>query len=149
MSRFADVRYGPPERVYVENEWYDGPRAGIADINGTPHRFKSLFDEQEDEYLGTFMVWPIDRRVLDLEIEQWCIFVEWNVLYDVGQADTDSHPGHGGRNARWDEIEAFLKQSRSDVPAWARQARAQLNRIDREVRYAASGPDYRMSWSIL
>jgi hypothetical protein len=39
------ITYGPPERVYVENEWYDGPRAGVPNINGMPHRFKSLFDE--------------------------------------------------------------------------------------------------------
>jgi len=143
------IKYGPPERVYVENEWYDGPRAGIADINGTPHRFKSLFDEEEDYYLGTFMVWPVDKEVLDLEIEQWCIFVDWNTLYEFGQADTNSHPGHGGRNARWDEIEAFLKRSRSDVPVWAKRARAELSGIDREVRYARSGPSYLLSWSIL
>ena len=89
------IKYGPPEQVYVENDWYDGPRAGIADINEMPHRFKSLFDEEKDEDLGTYMVWPVDKNVLDLEIEQWRIFVEWNTLYESGQADTDSHPGHG------------------------------------------------------
>jgi len=142
------VKYGPPERVYVENEWYDGPRAGVADINGIPHRFKSLFDEEEDQYLGTFIVWPVDKRVLDLEIEQWCIFVEWNTLYESGQAETDSHPGHGGRNARWDEIEVLLKQSRSDVPAQAKRAHAHLSHVDRERRYAPTGPDYMLGWSI-
>ena len=95
------------------------------------------------------MVWPVGKQVLDLEIEQWCIFVEWNTLYESGQADTDPHPAHGGRNARWDEIEALLKQSRSEVPAWAKRATAQLSHIDREVRYARSGPDYMLSWSIL
>ena len=143
------IKYGPPERVYVENDWYDGPRAGIADINGIPHRFKSLDYEVEDEDLGTFMVWPVDKNVLDLEIEQWRIFVEWNTSYESGQADTDSHPGHGGRNARWDEIEALLKQSRAYVPESAKRARAQFSRIDREVRYAPSGPDYALRWSIL
>lgn len=112
-------------------EWYDGPRAGIADINGMPHRFKSLFDEGEGEYLGTFMVWPVDKRVVDLEIEQWCIFVDSNALYESGHADTDSHPGHGGRNARLEEIESQLKQSRSNVPASAKRARAEVTRIDR------------------
>jgi hypothetical protein len=56
------IKYGPPERVYVENDWYDGPRAGIADINGMPHRFKSLFDEEVGEDVGTFMVWPVDKN---------------------------------------------------------------------------------------
>ena len=70
------TQFGPPETVYVENEWYDGPRAGIADVNGVPHRYVSLFDEVEDEYLDIFLIWPVDRQELDLEIEQWRIFVE-------------------------------------------------------------------------
>jgi hypothetical protein len=43
------TQYGPSETVYVENEWYDGPRAGIGDVNGVPHRYVSLFDEEEDQ----------------------------------------------------------------------------------------------------
>ena len=152
LTQFARLKSSQPFKALgssVIDGPYDGPRAGIADINGMPHRFKSLFGEEEDEGLGTFMVWPVDKNVLDLEIEQWRIFVEWNTLYESGQADTDSHPGHGGRNARWDEIEALLKRSRSDVPASAKRARAQFSRIDREVRYAPSGPDYALKWTIL
>ena len=63
MNRHTEG-FGPPETVYVENDWYDGPRAGVSDINGVPHRFKSLFDEKEDEYLATFLVWPIDEAAL-------------------------------------------------------------------------------------
>jgi hypothetical protein len=99
----------------------------------------SLFDEEEDQYLDTFLIWPVERQVLELEIEQWRIFVEWNALYESGRADVNSHPGHGGRNARRDEIEALLKPSRTNVPASARRAVAQLCHIDREVRYASSG----------
>ena len=143
------LKYGPPERVYVENEWYDGPRAGVADVNGLPHRFKSLFDEKEDEYLGTFLVWPIEMPVVDLEIEQWRIFVEWNLLYEAGEADTDSHPGHGGRSKRWDEIEALLKASRAEVPTLTKQALAQLTHIDGTARYELTGPRYMLAWSLL
>lgn len=69
------LKYGPPEHVFVETEWYDGPRAGIANVNGLPHRFASQWDEQEDEYLGTFLVWPVHPEELLLEQEQWQIFV--------------------------------------------------------------------------
>ena len=141
--------FGSPEKVYVENEWYDGPRAGVADINGVPHRFKSLFDEEEDHFLGTFLVWPVDKQVLDQEVEQWRIFVEWNTSYEAGQATTESHPGHGGLNARWDELEELLRHSRTEVPTMARRANAAIHHIDREDRYATSGPAYTLSWSIL
>ena len=62
--------FGCAEKVYVENDWYDGPRAGVADILGQPHRFKSLFDEEDGEYMGTFLVWEIGSKELELEIEQ-------------------------------------------------------------------------------
>ena len=143
------TNYGPAERVYVELEWYDGPRAGIADINGVPHRFDSLFDEKDDEYLGTFRIWPIEKAMFDLEIEQWQIFVEWDALYEAGKVDADSHPGRGGRNARWDEIEVLLKQSRTDVPPGVSHAVAELINIKRGARYAPSGPAYMFKWHIL
>lgn len=37
------------ERVYVELEWYDGPRAGLADVNGKPHYFRGLDYDHADE----------------------------------------------------------------------------------------------------
>ena len=127
------IKYGPPELVYVENEWYDGPRAGIADVNGRPHRFKSLFDEKEDQYLGTFLIWPVDQEVVKLEQEQWRIFAAWNALYEAGKATTDSHPAHGGKSARWDEIEVLLKNNRTDVPTLVQRALAELTHMDGEV----------------
>jgi hypothetical protein len=139
----------PAEIVHVENEWYDGPRAGVADIGGVPHRFKSLFDEKDDEYLGTFVVWAIDEATLSLEREQWLIFVAWNAQYEAGKASTDSHPGHGGLNPRWDELELLLNDSRKMVPASARRATAEVQNIAGADRYSAAGPAYKMGWSFL
>lgn len=141
--------FGPPERVYVENERYDGPRAGVADVNGVPHRFKSLYDEADDDYLGTFLVWPIDDASLQLEIEQWQIFVEWNARYEADLSTVESHPGQGGVNLRWDEIEMTLRASREQIPADARRARVEVELLDRERRYEAGGPDYRLRWCLL
>ena len=143
------VEFGPFERVYVENERYDGPRVGLADIQGVPHRFKSLFDETEDDYSSTFAVWPVSGDELELEIEQWCIFVEWNNRFESGEADTYSHPGRGGIDQRWDEIEALVKDRRTDVPLEALYAKAQIKSADREHRYEVAGPDYEMSWKHL
>jgi hypothetical protein len=145
----AMTSYGPPEHVYVENEWYDGPRAGVADINGSPSRFKSLFDEKDDDYTGTFLIWPIDKLTLDLEIEQWNIFVAWNSLYESGRAVLQCHPGHGGVDARWDDLQVLLERSRAEVPPDARRAIAQVDDIERDGRYESTGPAYRMCWKFL
>lgn len=142
-------KFGPPEKVYVENEWYDGPRSGVAEINGVPHRFKSLFDEEADEYLDTFLVWPIENELLELEIEQWNLFVQWNSLYESGKLDVDSHPGYGGLNQRYDEIESYLKVSRETIPASAQRAKAKMEKIDKVGRYCSSGPAYLFRWHLL
>lgn len=141
--------YGPPEHVFVENEWYDGPRAGIANVIGQPHRFVSQWDEQEDEYLGTFLVWPVQAAELTLEQEQWQIFCEWNDQYEVGATSTETHPGNPGTNKRWDEIAVLLAAARASTPENVRRAKAKMVPLEREQRYARSGPCYQMSWSLL
>jgi hypothetical protein len=141
--------FGPPERVYVENEWYDGPREGVADIDNVPHRFKSLFGEAKDEYLDPFAVWPIDRASLDLEIEQWQIFVAWNARFETGAARLESHPAFAGVNPSWERINERLRPGRKDVPANARCALAKIDWLDNQSRYGPDGPDYRLRWRIL
>ncbi len=140
---------GPPERVYVELDWYGGPIAGIANLDGRPHRFSSLFDKTEEEYSKTFVVWPIDERELALEIEQWRIFVDWNDKFESGEVDTESHPGGGGLNARWDEIDSLLKRNWSVVSASVQKVLATFEPIDREKRYTVDGPNYTVRWCIV
>ncbi|MFZ3194490.1 MAG: hypothetical protein WA154_14965 [Moraxellaceae bacterium] len=57
MENFAE-----PEKVYVEIDWYDGPRSGVADVNGIPHYFVSFFDE-EDNVFSIFTIWPIREKI--------------------------------------------------------------------------------------
>jgi hypothetical protein len=143
------MTYGPFEHVLLETEWFDGPRAGIANVHGEPHRFLSLFDEGDDEYLGSFLVWPVGAEELALEQEQWLIFVAWNDRYEAGEVDIDTHPGHRGTNQRWDELTLLLEPARKAVPANARRAKA--NRIDlgERKRYERIGPAYQLSWALL
>jgi hypothetical protein len=109
----------------------------------------SQFDEQEDEYLGTFLVWPIQAAELLLEQEQWKIFVSWNDEYEAGRVGTDSHPGHPGANERWHEIHSLLKTSRESIPSDARRAKAEMMFGEGDRRYTSSGPSYRLSWQLL
>lgn len=143
------LKYGPPEHVFVENEWCDGPRAGIASVNGQPHRFVSQWNEQDDEYLGTFLVWPVQPAELSLEQEQWRIFVRWNDQYEAGTVGSDSHPGHPGTDSRWDELGVQLAPFRTAIPEGCQRARAQMVSLDRNQRYDESGPSYHMSWCLL
>ena len=130
-----------PEHVYIENEWYDGPVAGVADIGGQPHRFMLIHDKTSATGDAIYQVWRIDAAELALEQEQWALFVQWHERYEAGLADTSSHPGHGGIDARWDELQTAL--------ADARQATATLERLDDSPRYSISGPDYQMCWTLI
>jgi hypothetical protein len=112
------------ERVYAELDWYDGPRHGVAQIDGVAHYFRAVQDYNrvgfpDNEYL----VWPLGESVLALEREQWAIFVDWAKTAREGTADADTHPGLGGVNRRYDELTTLLASHR-EVPADARRLTA-------------------------
>jgi hypothetical protein len=136
------------EPVHVELDWYDGPRGGLADINGMPHYFRAVNDysrhgEPDDEYL----VWPASQTALAWEREKWAIFVEWNGRYEAGTATAESHPGHGGINARYDELTTLLQPHRA-MPDDARRMKVEWRPCSTTspMRYHTAGSGYRGSW---
>ncbi len=148
FNRGVRITGSTVEKVYVENDWYDGPRIGIADFNGVPHRFVAHFEDLKG-YEDTFSLFPIAKEELELEVEQWKIYVDWNKKYEDGKAGVETHPGHGGLNQCWDELENLLKQKRESIPGNAILANAEFERIDQENRYEATGPCYGVVWSII
>lgn len=132
------------EPVLIEEEWYDGPRSGIAEIAGTAHYFEALGDLTGNPPTGEFAVWPVADPVLALEREQWAIFIAWNARRGAGTADVDSHPGHAGVDARYDELAAILAPHRVR-PDIARTLVAEVGFTD-EDRYSLGGTDYLFRW---
>jgi hypothetical protein len=49
------------DRVYTLNDYYDGPRIGIADVDGVPHVYEAEFDHSSDEYGDTYFVSPVNE----------------------------------------------------------------------------------------
>lgn len=134
------------ERVYVELDWYDGPRAGLADVEGVVHYFRAVHDYNHgDEADDDYYVWSASGDVVALEREQWAIFVGWNARYEAGVASVESHPGHGGIDARYDELEALLAPYRV-MPGDARRVTAEWRSGDRAGRYRADGLGYWVRW---
>lgn len=145
-SRDDDVRDEGFEPVHVELDWYDGPRGGVARINGAPHYFRAVNDyarpgEPDDEYF----IWPASQSALAWEHEQWAIFVEWNTRYEAGTATPDNHPGHGGISTRYDELTRLLEPHRT-TPEDARRMKAEWRWPGSPMRYRPDGPDYRGRW---
>ncbi|WP_202457544.1 hypothetical protein [Streptomyces sp. SID337] len=129
-------------RVYTELEWYGEPWAGLADIGGKPHYFEIDHSHQGDGY----QVWPVGEAVAKLEREQWAIYARWYERREAGEVGQESHPGHGGVDARYDELGLLLAPHRS-APDSARRLRCELRFVaDVDVRYRVEGPDYWLRW---
>jgi len=80
------------DRVYTVNDYYDGPRRGIADVDGVPHIYEAEFDHSSDEYGDTFFVSPVDQSLFALVLEDWEIWLRWQSAFKRGEASRKSHP---------------------------------------------------------
>lgn len=131
--------------VHVENAYYDGPSAGIVDVDDVPHYFR-----RDDSHAGdddVHFVWPVDGPTFALEREQWLIFVTWNARYEAREATPAAHPAVGGVDARYDELEALLEPLRA-VPDGAQRWKAEWGYpTDLQGRYHADGAGYFVRWS--
>jgi hypothetical protein len=96
------------ERVYTVWNYYDGPLTGLADYGATAHYFARKFDPAMDEYTNLFSLSPISDDTLQLALEQWAIWRAWELAFHSGKVALESHPGHGGRDARYDELKSTL-----------------------------------------
>ncbi|GAA4568853.1 hypothetical protein GCM10023193_51340 [Planotetraspora kaengkrachanensis] len=134
------------ERVHIELDWYDGPRSGLADVWGAVHYFQALHDYNhgdagDDEYF----VWPAGPDAFAMESESWQIYVNFAQRHDAGEVGIESHPGGGGVNDRYDELERLLAPHRV-TPANGLRLIAEWRPFDRPNRSADSGPGYMVKW---
>ncbi|TCC34667.1 hypothetical protein [Kribbella sindirgiensis] len=131
------------QQVYVELDWWDGPRAGMVDLDGVPHYFERV-DAPDGERLDEYLVWPAEPHAVMLERESWAVFVRWNQLYEAGEASVDTHPARGV-DPRYEELTAALVPQRR-VPAAARRLVAEW-RFDDGGRYRTDGTCNWVRWS--
>ena len=68
-----------PDRVHTVDDYYDGPRGGVADFRGEPHQYRSIYLDgpswHPDE--DRFHLTPISRTVRDLAIERFRLWQRW------------------------------------------------------------------------
>src|SRR5215470_18908524 len=80
-----------PDRVLTINEYYDGPRLGIAELNGVPHIYEAEFDHRTEEYGDTYFLSPIDAELLALVLEDWAIWRRWNAAFKRGEVTSSRY----------------------------------------------------------
>lgn len=135
------------EPVHVEHEWYDGPVAGLADVHGKAHYFRRVNDY--NRHAGTddhYDVWPATPEAVQLELENWRRFAAWNERFEAGESTVETHPGQGGIDVRYDEIEHLLSPHRQSPPDPTKRLTATWRSLD-GPRYPSAGPLYLVQWS--
>ena len=138
----------PPEHVYLVWDFYDGVRSGIAGYRGSPHYFDCEFDHGVDDYSPSFRLWPIDKEIFDLALEQWQIYRAWERIYISGGVSAESHPGNRGQDRRYDEIQARLHEMLKPLGPPAHRAIAWFEaRADQQTLPAGCIRELEVEWS--
>ena len=96
------------EVVYTY-DWHDGPRQGVADLQGTPHVFQSEWRDCGDTDIDTFLLIPIDPDIFALVLEDWAIWRRWETAFYQGAATQETHPALPEDRSRYEELERLLE----------------------------------------
>jgi|SRR5579863_2306415 len=80
------------ELVFTVDEYYDGPRTGVANFHGEPHFYDCIFDEKRSDYSNLFQLTPIDQHTFELALAAWGLWRKWEIAYHQGKVKWESHP---------------------------------------------------------
>jgi hypothetical protein len=125
------------DRVLTMNDWYDGPRLGVAELDGAPHIYEREFERSTDEYADTYFLSPIGAELLALLLEDWAIWCRWHEAYRRGDVALETHPALPAERARHEELAALIGDSLRTDPRNRHRYRGRFE----------TPPDSRGTWS--
>lgn len=96
------------ERVLTVNDYYDGPRLGVAELDGVPHVYEAAFDHSTDEYGDTFFLSPVSADLLALVMEDWGTWIRWDRAFRAGEVGQETHPALPAERERHAELERLI-----------------------------------------
>ena len=133
------------ERVLTVNDYWDGPRRGIAEVSGRLHIYESPFNETKDDYEEFFWVSPIEPDLLALVLEDWDIWNRWSDAFDRGEASRETHPALPQDRTRHDDLQNLIGSRFRTEPAFRRKLWARFRSPRRgwngmEVEWLESEP---------
>jgi hypothetical protein len=130
------------ERVYTMTDYYDGPRAGIADFHGVAHRYLSVpyAPEVEPALAATawdptdtrFYLQPVTPAVLRWALEAWAIWERFDA------ARREGHLAEPMPEERWGALPADSAR-RAELETWL----APALRLDRAHCFVARATFHR------
>lgn len=121
------------QRVHTINDYYDGPRLGVADLAGEPHIYESIFDYAEDEYSDRFWLMPIDAALFAAELESCGIFCRWSAAFKAGEVPLASHPALPSERQRYEELKAQIGDRRRTDQEFAEQYVGEFRSVGKRI----------------
>jgi hypothetical protein len=136
------------ERVYTIWDYFDGPRDGLADFGGSPHYYKCSWDEKSDDYSSEYELSPIDSDLLGAALEQWQIWKRWERAFHTGAVPQSTHPGHGGIDSRYDELEVIINRGIDALGPPVRRVSAEFRAVpSKEASAPGIMRELEVAWS--
>ena len=129
------------DRVLTVNEYYDGPRLGIAELNGVPHIYEAEFDHSSDDYGDTYYLSPIEEDLLELVLEDWKIWLRWDAAYKKNETPHSTHPALAQDRARHEMIKKNIGDRLKTDPASRVHMRAKFRLDGNAVEWRSSEND--------
>lgn len=138
------------ERVHAVWDLYDGVRTGIADMDSVPHYFASQYDETADDYADSFKLYPVDADFMQCAMRNWAIYRTWERKFHSGEVELSTHPGHGGVDAEYDELKAWLDDKVARMNALPMRYKAKFRELPgQDALPGAMLRDIEVAWSPL
>lgn len=96
------------EKVFTVMDYYDGPRQGIANFNGSPYFYDCIFSHEKQDYSDLYQLTPISNEVFELSMEDWAIWERWQRAFHKGTAPENTHPALPEDRVRHEAIKVTL-----------------------------------------
>lgn len=98
------------EPAHTMTDWYDGPRRGVATVNGRPHIYESCWSDIDSDDDDVFVLSPISDDVFSAAIEDWEIWTRWEVAFKNGNTTIEAHPALPEDRVRHAALAMILNQ---------------------------------------
>lgn len=91
------------DKIITINDWFDGPKSGLAQYNGEVCIYQRIFDEAMDDWSNEYYLIPINKQEEALIMTEW---EEWCSTVDSGELDS-YYAAHLGKH----HIDSIIKNS--------------------------------------
>jgi len=61
--------------VWTINDWFDGPKIGVAEFDNLKCIYERIFDENTDEYTNNYYLTPITEKQFVMVMKDWDIWI--------------------------------------------------------------------------